>query len=121
MSVSGSLAVYTHLMSRRFVALIVVLLMGLQGPLLAMAAAPGMTTTGPCCPGHQPGHNGNGCPPCPAGVPVSTCSAGSLVSAASPGTQISLLMRPTGFLLSQLDSVPFGTQSPDPRFRPPIV
>lgn len=108
-------------MSSRFVALVVVLVMGLQAPFLAMAAAPGMTATGHCCPGHQSGHDGNGCLPCPAGVLVGTCSAGSPVFAASLCTQISLRLRPTGFLLSDLDSVPFVTESPDPHFRPPIV
>jgi hypothetical protein len=116
-----SLAVYTHGMSRRFIALIVVLVMGLQGPFLAMAAAPGMTATGHCCPGHQSGHDDNGCPPCPAGVLVGTCSAGSPVFATSLCTHISLSLRPVSFLLSALDSVPFVTESPDPRFRPPIV
>lgn len=108
-------------MSRRFIALIVVLVMGLQGPLLAIAAVPGMTATGDCCPGHQTGHDGNGCPPCPAGVLVGTCNAGSPGSTATLYTQVSLLLRPTSFLLLALDSVPFVTESPDPRFRPPIV
>jgi len=114
-------AVYTVVMSRRFIALLVVLVMGLQGPILAFAAAATTTVTAHCCPGHDSGIAGNGCSPCPAGVLAGTCCAGSPVFTARLDSQIPIFMPASTLLLSQSDSIAFVTESPTPNFRPPIV
>ena len=112
--------VYTALMSRRLIALLVVLVMSLQGPFLAYAAA-STTAAAHCCPGQESGIAGNECPPCPAGVLAGACCAGSPVFTAILYPHISLLVSSSRLLLSESDSVPFATESPTPRFRPPIV
>jgi len=61
-------------MSRRFIGLLVVLVMGLQGPILAYAAV--STATAHCCPSQESGNPGNGCSSCPAGVLAGACCAG---------------------------------------------
>jgi hypothetical protein len=108
-------------MSRRFIALLVVLVMGLQGPILAFASASTTTAAAHCCPGHELGTAGKGCLPCPAAVLAGTCCASSPGFTAILYSQISLLIRPSSLLLSKSDSVPFVTESPPPNFRPPIV
>ena len=70
-------------MSRRLIALLVVLVMGLQGPILAFAAASTTTGAAHCCPGHESGVAGNRCAPCPASVLAGTCCAASPVFTAS--------------------------------------
>jgi hypothetical protein len=113
--------VYTKFMNRRFIALLVVLVMGLQGPILALAAASTTAAAAHCCPGHQSGTASNACSPCPTGVLAATCCAGSPAFTATLYSQISLLIRPSSLLLSESDSVPFVTERPTPNFRPPIV
>jgi len=112
--------VYTALMSRRLIALLCVLVMGLQGPLLAYAAA-STTAAAHCCPGQESGTAGSDCPPCPTGVLAGACCAGSPVFTAMLYPQISLLVTSSRLLLPESGSVPFATESPTPRFRPPIV
>jgi hypothetical protein len=117
---AGPLEVYTQVMSRRFIALLVVLVMGLQGPILAFAAASPMAA-GHCCPGHQSGTAGNGCTSCPAGVLAATCCATNSVTTAMLSSPVSLLASPSGHLLPESGSVSFATENPAPQFRPPIV
>ena len=119
--VPSSLAVYTEIMSRRFIALLAVLLVGLQVPILTFA--PGATTTAAadCCPGNELGHAGNGCPPCPAGVLAGMCCAASSFFTASFGSQASPSVSSSRFLLIESGSTPFVSESLTPNFRPPIV
>lgn len=107
-------------MSRRFIAFIVVLVIGLQGPILAFEVA-SATAAAHCCPGNESGNASNGCSSCPAGVLAGSGCAVSPVFTAMLNTQISLLIPPLSFLLPESDSVSFVTEIPAPQFRPPIV
>lgn len=119
----SSLAVYTYSVSRRFIALLIVFVVALQGPALAYAAASTVsTTTTHCCPGHELGNAGNGCNSCPAGVlAAGGCCAGCAVFIAMPSSQLSLWAPPLNLLPSESRSVSFDTESPTPQIRPPIV
>lgn len=118
----GPVAVYTEVMSRRCIALLLILVTGLQGNFLAFA--PELTaSTGAahCCPGHASGIAGDGCSRCPAGVLSGSCGAGSPVFTAMLNTQFSELVSPARYTLSESGSVSFTTEIPSPHFRPPIV
>lgn len=117
----GMLAVYTETMSRRLVALLIVLVMGLQGPILSYAAGSTPTASGHCCPDHDPGKTSNGCSSCPASVLAGGCCASSASFAVTPRLLISQLVRPSILLPSESGSVSFATECPTPQFRPPIV
>ena len=107
-------------MNRRLIVLLVVLAVGLQGPILAYAA--GSTTAAEhCCPGHDSGNAGNECTSCPAGLLAGACCVGSAFFTAMLDSQISLLIPPSSLLPSESGSVSFATESPTPQFRPPIV
>jgi hypothetical protein len=108
-------------MNRRLIVLLVVLVMGLQGPILAYAAGSTPTTAEHCCPGHDSGNAGNGCTSCPADVLAGTCCAGGAFFAVTLDSQISLLNLPSSLLPSESGSVSFATECPTPQFRPPIV
>jgi len=117
---AGRWEVYTQAMSRRFIALLVVLVMGLQGPIVAFAGA-SPTAAGHCCPDHRSGNAANGCTSCPAGVLAATCCAANSASTAILSSPVSPVAPPTGHLLPESGSVSFATENPTPQFRPPIV
>src|ERR1700739_1592687 len=113
-------------MNRRLIASLIVLAIGLQGPILAYAttaisAVSTMTTPADCCPGHESGLAGNGCSSCLAGVVAGECCGGSVVFAAILGSHISLLAPLLHLLPSESGSVSFATERPGPQLRPPIV
>jgi len=115
------LAVYTESMKRRLTALLIVLVMGLQGPMLAHAAGSAAATAGHCCPGQASGNAGNDSSSCPAGVLAGVCCLGSVSFTALLHLQISPLIPTPSLLPSESVSVSFATESPTPQFRPPIV
>lgn len=116
-----SFAVYTESMGQRLVALLVVLVMGLQGPVLAYASGSAAPTAAHCCPGTDTGHSGNGCSSCPDTVAAGACCAGSAFFATMTDVPTSLTVAPPSLLLTQAGSVSFATECPSPQFRPPIV
>ena len=102
-------------MNRRLVALLIVLAIGLQGPILAYADTVTAGHSANCCLGHGCGQTSEGSSPCcPAGGPTATCHTGSAVLS-SPSAL------PLQFLTSESGSVPFATESLGPELRPPIV
>src|ERR1700751_2490434 len=104
-------------MNRRLIAFLILLAIGLQGPILAYAttaisAVSTMTTPADCCPGHESGLAGNGCSSCLPGVVAGDCCGGSIVSTAILGSHISLLALPSHLLPSESGSVSFAMERP---------
>jgi hypothetical protein len=107
--------------NRRFIALLVMLAIGLQGPILAYAGVANAKTMPTTCAGHTPAHSGNddsSC--CPQGIAPGICCAGGMVLTGIPSTPVT---RPAERLhLSPPASGPvaFATERPTPLIRPPI-
>ena len=109
-------------MNRRLVALLIVLAIGLQGPILAYADTVTAGHSANCCLGHGCGQTSEGSSPCcPAGGPAATCHTDSAVLTAIIASQSSPSALPLQFLTSESGSVPFATESLGPELRPPIV
>jgi len=109
-------------MNRRFVALLVVLAISLQGPSLAYAAALTAKTMPAACAGQVLGHSGtddSSC--CPQGILPGLCCAGGLVFTGMPSAPITLLSVSLHLLPAASGSVAFATERPAPLLRPPIA
>jgi hypothetical protein len=111
-------------MNRRLVALLIVLAMALQGPILAYAVT--MTAAGSalampanCCPGHGSDHSNYESSCCPAGLLAGACCAG--VGTAILPSHVSLPAPPLHLLPWDSGSVWYATESPGPQLRPPIL
>ena len=113
-------------MNSRFIALLLVLAMGLQGPLLAYAAAPGAsgpgTATISVCPDGTVLQAGNDCSSC---CSHGSIPAGCIAVCAVPMATPVLAIVDWAFALEAAPptsvSVSFVGQRPDPLIRPPIV
>jgi hypothetical protein len=103
-------------MNRRVVALLLVLAIGLQGPILAYAAVATATTVSDCKP-----DTGSSSSCCPQGLLPGLCCAGGLVFTGVPSTPVTSLMLPLHLLPAASGSEPFATERPAPLLRPPIA
>jgi len=107
-------------MNRRFVGLLVVLAISLQGPSLAYAAAAGAKTMPASCADHILGQSGSDDACCPQGLLPGACCAGGLVLTGMPSAPV-LPAAPLHLLPPASGSVPFATERPSPLLRPPIA
>jgi hypothetical protein len=106
--------------NRRFIALLVMLAIGLQGPILAYA---GTVTEKPAgCADHTLVHGSNAdssC--CPQGIAPGLCCAGGIVLTAVPSAPVIRLAEPLRLSPPPSGPVAFATQRPTPLIRPPIA
>jgi hypothetical protein len=122
----GTRSEYTRIMHRRLITLLVVLAMGLQGPIQAHAAAsagaqPTMSAAADCCPAHAFERAGRGCSHCPAVMLHGDCSAGCVVITAILNSGLSLPAASAQLVPWESGTTPFATESLTPQLRPPIV
>jgi hypothetical protein len=108
-------------MNRRFVGLLVVLAMSLQGPSLAYAAAATAKTMPASCATHVLGQSGSDNACCPQGMLPGVCCAGGLVVTGMPSAPATLPVAPLHLLPFASGSVRFSTERPSPLLRPPIA
>jgi hypothetical protein len=109
----------TH-MSRRFVPLVVLVAISLQGPILAYAGAVTAKTVTPACAAHLPGHDGADDSCCPQGILPGLCCAGGLVLTAVPSAAVTVPAVPLHLMPLPAGFVAFATERPAPLLRPPI-
>lgn len=113
---------YTVRVNRRFVAFVIMVAMGLQGPSLAYASAVTTKTMPPACAGQMVAQNGcDGCPCCPPGSGPGVCCTGGLVFTGIPSALIVPLVVPVYRLPAAPGFVGFATERPTPLLRPPIA
>lgn len=106
-------------MNRRFVALLLILSLGLQGPSFAYAAA---KTMSPACAGHTLGQNGHeNCPCCPQGSAPGLCCTGAVVFTGMSVELSMPLVTPVYRLPVASGLVAFASERPTPLLRPPIA
>jgi hypothetical protein len=113
---------YTASMNRRFVAFLIMLAIGLQGPTLAYAAAVTANTMPAGCAGHtlgQNGHDDSSC--CPQGSAPGLCCAGGIAFTGMPSALVIPLIIPVYRLPAASGFVAFATERPTPLLRPPIA
>jgi hypothetical protein len=106
-------------MNRRFVGLLVVLAISLQGPTLGYAAAAAAKTMPASCASHILGQGGSDNACCPQGLLPGVCCAGGLTLTGMPSAPVTLPAAPLHLLPSPSGSVPFATERPSPLLRPP--
>jgi hypothetical protein len=108
--------------NRRFIALLVILAICLQGPSLAYASAAATQNMPTSCAGHTLGHSGHNSPCCcPQGVAPGLCCAGGLVFTGTSSALLIPLSQPLQLLSSISGSTRFATECPTPLLRPPIA
>jgi hypothetical protein len=108
--------------NRRFVAFVIMLAIGLQGPSLAYAAAASTKTTPAGCVGEtlgQSGHDNGSC--CPQGSAPGLCCAGGIVFTGMPSALVTPLITPVYRLPAASGFVAFATERPALLLRPPIA
>jgi hypothetical protein len=120
-ALSGLMKAKLLIVNRRFVALLVVLAIGLQGPILAYAGAVTAKTVPPGCAGHVLGQNGTDGSCCPQGILPGLCCAGGLVLTAVPSAPVTVPAVPLRLVVFPAGSIPFATERPAPLLRPPIA
>jgi len=108
-------------MSHRFVALLVMLAISLQGPILAYAGVASAKTTPAACAGHALGHGSDDSSCCPQGIAPGICCAGGLLLAGIPSSPLAPPAVPSHLAPCASGSVAFATQRPTPLLRPPIA
>jgi hypothetical protein len=109
-------------MNRRFVAFLIMLAIGLQGPSIAYAAAVTAKTMPLACAGHTVGQNSpHYCPCCPQGSAPGLCCAGGIVFTGMPSALVIPLMVPIYRMPAASGFVAFATERPTPLLRPPIA
>ncbi len=108
-------------MSRRVIALLVVLVISVQGPTFAYADAAAAKTVPAACAGHMLGHHGGHDCCCPEGMLPGPCCAGGLVVTGMPSATVSAPAVASRLLPSNSGSVAFATERPSPLLRPPIA
>jgi hypothetical protein len=109
-------------MSCRFVAFVIMLAIGLQGPSLAYAAAVTSKTMRSDCASHmvdQSGHTNESC--CPDNLSPGLCCAGGVVFGGTPTLLLTRISIPAHLLPPDSGSVAFATERPSPPLRPPIA
>ena len=107
-------------MNRRFVGLLVVLAISLQGPSLAYAAAAAAKAMPASCASHILGQSGSDNSCCPQGL-TGVCCAGGLVVTGMLSAPVTLPAAPLHLAPFASGSVPFATERPSPLLRPPIA
>jgi hypothetical protein len=108
--------------NRRFVAFLIVLAIGLQGPSLAYAAAVTAKTMPPACAGHTLGQYGNDNRPCcPQGCAPGLCCTGGIVFTGMPSALVIPLIIPVYRMPAASRFLAFATERPTPLLRPPIA
>ena len=107
-------------MNRRFVGLLVVLAISLQGPSLAYAAAATAKTMPASCASHILGQSASDNSCCPQSMPGVCCAGGLVVTGMLPAP-VTLAAAPLHLLPTRSGSVPFATERPSPLLRPPIA
>jgi hypothetical protein len=119
---AGSETSYTSFVNRRFVAFLVMLAIGLQGPSLAYAAALTAKSMPTGCANHVPGQSGyNNSSCCPDNMAPGLCCAGGVVFGGTPTLLLTRISVPARLLPADSGSVAFATQRPPPPLRPPIA
>lgn len=112
-------------MTRGFVTLLLIMVVGLEGPALAYATAAspaGSALTAPAdCLAHLPAKASGDSACCWPGALASACCAGSIVFATILSTQMSSPALSLALVPHAGGSVAFATESPGPELRPPIV
>ena len=109
-------------MNRRFVAFLIVLAIGLQGPSPAYAAAVTAKTMPAGCAGHTLGQSGpDNCPCCPQGTAPGLCCAGGIAFTGMPSALGIPIMTPVYRLPAASGLAAFATERPTPLLRPPIL
>lgn len=109
-------------MNRRFLAFLIMLAIGLQGPSLAYAAAVSAKTMPVGCAGHTLGHsahNNGSC--CPQGSTPGVCCAGGIVFTGMPSALVIPLIIPVYRMPVASGYAGFATERPTPLLRPPIA
>jgi hypothetical protein len=109
-------------MNRRFIAFLIMLAIGLQGPSLAYAAAVSAKTMPARCADHTLGqndHDDGSC--CPQGSAPGLCCAGGLVFTGMPSAPVIPLIIPVYRMPAASGVVAFATKRPTPLLRPPIA
>jgi hypothetical protein len=108
--------------NRRFVAFLIMLAIGLQGPSLAYATAVSAKTMPAGCAGHMLGQSGHdNCPCCPQGSAPGLCCAGGIVFTAMPSALVIPPVIPVYRMPAASGFVAFTTERPTPLLRPPIA
>jgi hypothetical protein len=108
--------------NRRFIALLVMLAIGLQGPILAYAGTVTAKTMPAGCTGHTLGHssdNDSSC--CPQGIAAGFCCAGGIVLTGIPSTQVTRHAERPHLSPPASGPVAFASERPTPLIRPPIA
>jgi hypothetical protein len=109
-------------MNRRFVAFLVMLAIGLQGPSLAYAAALTAKTVPTGCASHMVGHSGHQNPSCcPDPMTAALCCAVGIVLGGASQLHPPRISTPTRLSPPESGSVAFATERPIPPLRPPIA
>jgi hypothetical protein len=109
-------------MNRRFVAFLIVLAIGLQGPSLAYAAAVTAKTMPAGCAGHTLGQSDHEkCPCCPQGCASGLCCTGGSAFTGTPSALVIPLIIPVYRMPARSGFVAFATERPTPLLRPPIA
>jgi len=107
---------------RRFVAFLIVLAIGLQGPSLAYAAAVTAKTMPAGCAGHTFGHSGDDNRPCcPQGSAPGLCCTGGVMFTDMLSALVIALIVPVHRMPAASGFVAFATERPTPLLRPPIA
>jgi hypothetical protein len=106
-------------MNRRFVAFLVMMAIGLQGPSLAYAAALTAETMPNGCTSHVLGQSGSSC--CPDNVGPGLCCSGGIVLGGAPSPLIARNSLAARLLPPDSGSVAVATERPSPPLRPPIA
>jgi hypothetical protein len=108
--------------NRRFVAFLIMLAIGLQGPSLAYAAAMTAKTMPAGCAGQTLGQNGHdNCPCCPQGSAPGLCCTGGIVFTGMASALVMPLIMPVYRMPAASSFVAFATERPTPLLRPPIA
>lgn len=109
-------------MNRRFVAFLIMLAIGLQGPSLAYASALTAKTMPPASAGHTLAQSGtDNCPCCPQGGAPGLCCSGGIVFTGVPSALSVPLLVPVYRMPVVSGLVAFATERPTPLLRPPIA
>jgi hypothetical protein len=108
-------------MNRRFVAILLILAIGLQGPSLAYAAALTAKTMPTGCASYmlsQDGHDNASC--CPDNIGAGLCCSAGVVFGGVPSLLLTRISSPARLLPPDSGAVTLATERPSPPLRPPI-
>jgi hypothetical protein len=109
-------------MNRRFVALLIVFVIALQGPRLAYANALTAKTMPAGCASHVVGHSGQEAPSCcPDTLTAALCCSVGMVFGGAPALHLARAPLAAHRLPPESGSVVFATEHPIPPLRPPIA